>query len=190
VIDGELTHQDSMGTKEALGRGAVQFMTAGTGVRHSEFNVHKTQPLRFIQSWITPRARGLRPNYGSMEGGNDSPKVDAWGHLVSDTSEAATVTPVKINQDANLYTSLISPGKTLSFPLRSGRQAYVVLLEQAAQVSFGDTPAIDLGHGDAADVVAPTMADSSSLVVTELTFTVAVDAPAPAHVLIWEMAKK
>ena len=64
VVEGELTHQDSMGTKESLGRGSIQFMTAGTGVSHSEHNVDPTKPLRFIQMWLVPRERGLNPNYG------------------------------------------------------------------------------------------------------------------------------
>lgn len=61
-----------MGTKETIGRGSIQFMTAGTGVRHSEHNLDKKNPLRFIQIWINTRQRGLRPNYGSMVGNEDA----------------------------------------------------------------------------------------------------------------------
>ena len=68
IVDGYLTHQDSMGTKETLQRGDIQFMTAGRGVYHQEHNLHDTLPLRFIQIWITPRTRGLKPNYGSGRG--------------------------------------------------------------------------------------------------------------------------
>lgn len=71
VVEGELTHQDSMGTKETLGRGAIQFMTAGKGVTHSEHNLHPTNPLRFIQMWINCRERGVEPLYGSMHGDYD-----------------------------------------------------------------------------------------------------------------------
>ena len=66
VVQGQLTHQDSMGTKETLGRGSIQFMTAGTGVRNSEFN-HGDTPLRFIQTWITPTERSLSPNMTPIE---------------------------------------------------------------------------------------------------------------------------
>lgn len=55
-----------MGTKESLGRGSIQFMTAGAGVSHSERNESNDKPLRFIQMWLTPRRRGLTPNYGSL----------------------------------------------------------------------------------------------------------------------------
>lgn len=68
IVEGELTHQDSMGTKETLGRGSVQFMTAGRGVQHSEHNLHPSAPLRFIQIWIMTRQNGLPPNYGSSLG--------------------------------------------------------------------------------------------------------------------------
>ncbi len=62
VVEGELTHQDSMGTAETLGRGAIQFMTAGTGVSHQEHNRHLSNPLRFIQIWINTRTRNLKVN--------------------------------------------------------------------------------------------------------------------------------
>lgn len=68
IVNGQLTHQDSTGNKESLGRGSVQFMTAGTGVRHSEQNEHPTEPVRFIQMWITPSKYDLPVNYGSYVG--------------------------------------------------------------------------------------------------------------------------
>lgn len=68
IVEGQLTHQDSMGTSETLDRGAIQFMTAGKGLSHSEHNLDKAKPLRFVQMWIVPRTRGLTPNYGSSKG--------------------------------------------------------------------------------------------------------------------------
>ena len=65
AVQGGLTHQDSMGSKETLYRGSVQYMSAGTGVRHSEFNLSGTESLRLLQLWITPNQKGLKPNYGS-----------------------------------------------------------------------------------------------------------------------------
>jgi redox-sensitive bicupin YhaK (pirin superfamily) len=55
IVQGQLTHKDSMGTRETLGPGSVQFMTAGSGVTHSEHNLDAEHPLRFIQMWFTPR---------------------------------------------------------------------------------------------------------------------------------------
>ena len=63
VLKGGLTHQDSMGTEETLGRGSIQYMTAGTGVMHSEKNLSSNQELRLIQSWILPKSKGLNPRY-------------------------------------------------------------------------------------------------------------------------------
>lgn len=63
MVDGELSHADSIGNKEALGRGCVQYMSAGTGVTHSEMN-DGDATCRFLQLWITPDARGHKPQYG------------------------------------------------------------------------------------------------------------------------------
>ena len=60
IVAGELTHKDSMGTRETLGRGSVQFMTAGAGITHSEHNLSADHPLRFIQMWFTPRRCGVK----------------------------------------------------------------------------------------------------------------------------------
>ena len=74
-------------------------MTAGTGIRHSEHNLSADKPLRFVQSWITPRQRGLRPNYGSLRG--DGPGVaedrkNKWSHLLTDVEKKESKVPVKI----------------------------------------------------------------------------------------------
>ena len=65
VVDGELTHQDSKGNKETLGRGSTQYMSAGTGIYHSEMNNNPSKPVRFIQLWVVPDKRGYQPRYGS-----------------------------------------------------------------------------------------------------------------------------
>eukprot|EP00802_Teleaulax_amphioxeia_P025728 Tamp_26633.p1 GENE.Tamp_26633~~Tamp_26633.p1 ORF type:complete len:287 (-),score=8.55 Tamp_26633:26-799(-) len=94
VVEGSLTHQDSMGTQETLGPGSIQYMTAGTGIQHSEHNRSPDAPLRFIQMWIVPSARGLTPNYGSACG-SDIVRTDIWAHMVSDV-KSQNKTPVKI----------------------------------------------------------------------------------------------
>ena len=146
IVDGELTHKDSMGTEESLGRGSIQFMTAGTGVRHSEYN-HGDRPLRFIQTWIVPSQRGLKPNYGSYKGPADgtinellhlvSPNEENW---VSDDSSNtnAVAAPVQVNQDVNVYASELELGQTVSykFPSNEGqRQAYLLCIEGSLNVN-------------------------------------------------------
>lgn len=133
IVDGELSHQDSMGTKESLGRGSIQFMTAGTGVRHSEFN-DGDEPLRFIQTWIKPAARGLKPNYGSYKG-NPEARKNQMHHLVSNVKDSSVSTPVEINQDVDAFASEIELGKKVIHELPKGRQAYLLCIEGSVKVN-------------------------------------------------------
>mmetsp|Transcript_342 Transcript_342/g.620 ORF Transcript_342/g.620 Transcript_342/m.620 type:complete len:174 (-) Transcript_342:126-647(-) len=144
-----------MGTKETLGRGSIQFMTAGTGVTHSEHNLDKRHPLRFIQIWITPLSQGLQPNYGSMKGSDVKElRKNKWGHLVSDVANIEVSTPVKINQDANIFVSELEPGTKTSFQIAKGRQAYLLCIEGSVEVE-GTRGAEGLSAHDAAEVVGP-----------------------------------
>lgn len=173
VVNGELTHQDSMGNGETLGRGSIQFMTAGTGVRHQEHNRNSTNPLRFIQMWITPSARGLNPNYGSMRGDEmKQARKNAWAHLVSDVKHAAA-TPVKINADANIHVTELDPACSLDFRLGTDRQAYLLCVEGSIDVT-GDSLQESLSQHDAAEMVGR----------EEFKFTAG---PKGAHLLLVEM---
>lgn len=151
VVDGELTHKDSMGTKETLSRGAIQFMTAGRGISHSEHNLHNKNPLRFIQMWIRPRQYSLTPNYGSFKG-DKAGRKDRWAHLVSDAQAAEIDTPIKIQQDANIFVAELSSGKTLEFEVRAGRQAYLLCLEGNVRVAGSNGQEVNLNRHDAAEV--------------------------------------
>eukprot|EP00943_MAST-04B_sp_MAST-4B-sp1_P001237 g1237.t1 len=139
VVSGNLTHKDSMGTAETLSRGAIQFMTAGTGVRHSEHNLNQTEPLRFIQMWIQPRERNLTPNYGSATEAFKN-RHNKFAHLVSDVQNTVEKTPVKINQDVNIYATEFDKGKTVEFNLKQGRQAYVLCIEGEKVVVTPNNP--------------------------------------------------
>jgi redox-sensitive bicupin YhaK (pirin superfamily) len=153
VVDGELTHKDSVGTQETLGRGSIQYMTAGTGIRHSEHNLHRTKPLRFIQSWVMPRSRGLNPKYGSMPGNEEAAAVrnNNWAQLVSDV-ETSTRTPVKINQDCNVFVTELDSGRDASaLSLETSRQAYLLCVE--GSVTLGDKK--QLRQHDAAELKGP-----------------------------------
>lgn len=153
VVEGHLTHRDSMGENETLPRGSIQFMSAGTGVRHSEHNLHKSQPLRFIQCWIEPRHTGTKPNYGSMFGDAKAAqeRFGHWAHLVSDV-HAKGRTPVQINQDCNVHLTELSPGASPGeFHLLPGRQAYLLCVEGMAAATGGAV----LRRHDAAELKGP-----------------------------------
>jgi len=129
IVDGHLTHKDSMGTEETLQRGSVQFMTAGTGVYHSEHNLHPTDPLRFLQLWIVPRHHNLPPNYGSLVAPSDNTcRHNKWMHIVTDVRNVENV-PIKINQDVNIYVTELDKDSELEFHVKPDRQAYFVCIE-------------------------------------------------------------
>jgi redox-sensitive bicupin YhaK (pirin superfamily) len=155
VVEGALTHKDSMGTAESLGRGSVQFMTAGTGVRHSEFNNGST-PLRFIQMWVVPQRRGLTPNYGSVCGdASAKDRKDNFAHLVAPVNSDGGAGYLQLNQDVNMYAAEVSAGNEvkLPMPLAPGRQAYVLLVEGSGEVRLGADRRERLVRHDAAELV-------------------------------------
>lgn len=130
VVDGELTHADSMGNSSTLSRGQVQYMSAGTGVQHSEHN-QGSEMLRLIQIWIYPDQKGLKPNYGEYRF-NWEDRKNRWLHMISGAEGNA---PIKIHQDSNLYVIELDAGKEIEFPVQEGRQAYLVQLEGTSDIN-------------------------------------------------------
>ncbi|KAL7564114.1 hypothetical protein ACA910_012386 [Epithemia clementina (nom. ined.)] len=152
IVEGRLTHQDSIATTgaqaEPLGRGSLQFMSAGTGVQHSEFNLGE-KPLRFIQKWILPSPDDLEPNYGLYRGDNEDSKAlrqNKIQHLVSNTKNApiqnddentvdGATAPVQVNQDVDVYVSEMELGRSLVYQLPPDRQAYLLCVEGGVTVN-------------------------------------------------------
>lgn len=130
VIDGELTHADSMGNQRTVKRGHVQYMSAGTGVVHSEHN-RSANPLRMLQIWIFPDKQGYAPNYGDFLFDWDDRK-NQWLHMVSNKCGDA---PVKVNQDVNFYSLELEKDGEISFPVKEGRQAYLVQIEGSSNIN-------------------------------------------------------
>jgi redox-sensitive bicupin YhaK (pirin superfamily) len=141
VIQGGLTHKDNMGTQETLYPGEVQYMSAGTGVIHSEFN-KESSPLRFLQLWVLPDAKGHTPQYGSVRFGMEE-RRGKWLHMVSSADGKA---PIKIHQDVNIFSTIIPSGDSLGFDLEKGRQAYGVLISGTAEIDGIRTAAQDGFH--------------------------------------------
>ena len=128
VINGQLTHEDTLGNRNTVGRGQVQYMSAGTGIAHSEFNFG-TDDLRFLQIWIIPDRMGQKPRYGDFEFTWED-RINNLLHLVSPSHGSA---PVKIYQDVNFYATLLNEKKT--FNVSEARQVYCVLIEGRANIN-------------------------------------------------------
>ena len=143
LVNGELTHGDSMGNKSTITRGHVQYMSAGTGVYHSEQNFGD-ETLRFLQIWILPDRAGHTPNYGDYRFSMED-RHNKWQHMVSSKEDDA---PIKINQDANIYSLELDKGNEISFPVAEGRQAYLVQIEGTSTIND-----ITLDMRDAMEIV-------------------------------------
>jgi quercetin 2,3-dioxygenase len=130
VIDGELTHGDSMGNKNTITRGHVQYMSAGTGVLHSEHNFGENT-LRFLQIWIYPNQSGYKPSYGDYRFNWDDRK-NQWLHMVSSKNGNA---PIKINQDMNIFVLELAKEEEITFSIAKGRQAYLVQMEGSSFIN-------------------------------------------------------
>jgi redox-sensitive bicupin YhaK (pirin superfamily) len=173
VVQGELTHEDSMGNKHTLSRGQVQYMSAGTGVLHSEFNLGKDL-LRFLQIWILPDKKGYAPNYGDYRFTIEE-RRDKWLPLASGVETAASFAPVRIHQDINAYAAIISAGKSLTFEVKENRQAYLVMIEGRAKITGS-------GSGNAANLA---MRDAAEITGEGITL----NADEESHILVIEMAQ-
>lgn len=130
VVDGGLSHKDSMGNERTLYRGEVQYMSAGTGVYHSEHN-HEDEILRILQIWVIPDKKGYKPNYGDYRFKWED-RINKWLNIVSSKEGNAQV---KINQDANFYVTELEEGKEIDFPVNKGRQAYLVQIEGESEIN-------------------------------------------------------
>jgi len=133
VVNGELTHKDSMGNERTLTRGQVQYMSAGTGVLHSEYN-HGKDLLRFLQIWILPDRKGYAPNYGDYRFKLED-RHNRWLPIAAGYENLESKAPIKIHADIAMYASILSAGQSLDFQVARGRQAYLVLIEGKAAIN-------------------------------------------------------
>lgn len=131
IVDGEITHKDSMGNKETLSRGEIQYMSAGDGIFHSEFNEHASKDLRLLQIWILPPQNGLPKIYGSHK----FTKEDRNNHLLHIVSSKDRQAPVQIHQDVNIFVSELDAYKTLEFSIKENRQIYFVQIEGDVKIN-------------------------------------------------------
>ncbi|HEV7967711.1 MAG TPA: pirin family protein [Candidatus Acidoferrales bacterium] len=148
VIDGALEHKDSMGNTGVLRPGEIQRMSAGTGVRHSEFNASEKDPVHLIQLWILPAIERLRPSWEQKSFSLSDRKGKLLPIAVpAGKNENANSAAVQIHQDATIYTSLLGPGESAALRLAYGRKAYMFVINGTLKLN-GET----LAAGDQARV--------------------------------------
>lgn len=158
VLEGALEHKDSLGTGAVIYPGEVQRMSAGTGIRHSEFNNSKTDSVHFLQIWILPEQEGLPPSYEQR----NFPLEEKRGKLRLVAARDGREGAVTVHQDVELYASVLEPGDRVSHHLQRDRHAWVQVVQGAITLNglplaAGDGAAIS--DEDKVDVQANTAAE-------------------------------
>ena len=156
VLSGELAHKDSMGNVGVVGPGGVQYMSAGTGVRHSEFNHSKVKALHLVQMWLLPGRKGLKPSYGQIDF-NVADRLNKWLLVASGMPKERA--PVVLSQTASFRVSRLENG-VLDYPFDDDRLGFLFVAEgnvnaNGARLETGDavrmksTPSLALsGSGE------------------------------------------
>jgi len=121
VISGELEHKDSLGNGSVIRPGDVQRMTAGTGIRHSEYNSSHALPVHFLQIWILPEQPGLRPSYQQKH----FPATERTDRLRLVADRHGTGGALTIHQDIRLYVGTLNTGVALELPLQHDRYGWL-----------------------------------------------------------------
>jgi redox-sensitive bicupin YhaK (pirin superfamily) len=157
VLSGSLAHKDSMGNAATIQTGEVQRITAGTGIAHSEFNPSDTDPVHFLQIWILPDATGLTPSYDETL----FSAADKQGQWRQVASQMPVEGAVHINQDVDIYATVLTTGDRQPFELRPGRYGWVQVtngkislnghsLEAGDGAAISDETQLDIqAHSDA-----------------------------------------
>jgi len=121
VLAGTLAHRDSLGTGSKLGPGDVQRMSAGIGIRHSEFNGSNEEPVHFLQIWILPDGAGLTPSYQERHFSSEEKRARLQLIASHDERNGALL----IHQDVDLFSTVLAPGERVTHRPRPGRHAWV-----------------------------------------------------------------
>jgi len=137
VIEGQLEHQDSLGNRGLISPGELQRMSAGKGIRHSEYNASKTEPVHLLQFWIEPAVRGLEPSWEQRQ----FSRAERAGRLllVASGQPAPAGRPqdgaLRIHQDANVYVASLEKGDKVAHELAPGRRAYLFVISGAVTLN-------------------------------------------------------
>jgi redox-sensitive bicupin YhaK (pirin superfamily) len=164
VVEGALEHKDSMGNGSVIRPGDVQRMSAGTGVRHSEYNHSKQEGVRFLQIWIQPDVRGIEPGYEQKNF-----KDERRSNLCLVASPDGQHDSVRLRQDARIYASELKAGETVTHSINKDRHVWLQIID--GSVTANHTA---LGPGDGA-----ALSEEASLTIT---------ADESAHFLLFDLA--
>src|SRR5438552_4029780 len=164
MLSGALEHKDSLGTGSVIRPGEVQRMTAGTGIRHSEFNPSPTEPVHLLQIWLVPERRGLTPGY-EQKAFPETERRNRWRLVASRDGRDGSVT---VHQDAAMYVTNLDSGRTATYELPPGRQAWLQVARGAVTLNGQK-----LGSGDGAavsneSVLTVTAVDEAEVVLFDL----------------------
>lgn len=143
VLEGALEHRDSLGNGSVIRPGDIQRMSAGRGIRHSEYNPSENEPTHLLQIWLLPEENGIEPGYEQIRLEEGVPA----GRLRLVACRASGEGVVKIHQDAALYVGRLAPGQSVTQPLAPGRSAWVQVAR--GRLDLNGTP---LAGGDGAAV--------------------------------------
>jgi quercetin 2,3-dioxygenase len=142
VLEGALAHKDSMGNGSTIRPGDVQYMSAGTGVAHSEFNASRTEPVHLYQIWMFPDKNGHKPRY-DQKNFSEAEKRGKLRLLVSPDGRDGSV---EIRQDNELYATVLQPGESVKHELKPERHAYVQVARGSVKLNG---QALEAGDGAA-----------------------------------------
>ena len=141
ILSGQLAHKDSMGNGRTITPGEFQYMSAGTGVQHSEQNPSSQEPVRLLQIWIQPDAKGVEPSYAEKSMKDAAPGL----HLI--TSKAGRADSIAIHQDADLYLAKLDANQSVTHKLGANRHAWLHVAEgevtlNGQKLTAGDAAAV------------------------------------------------
>lgn len=165
VLEGALEHKDSIGTGSTIRPGDVQRMSAGTGIRHSEFNASPTDPVHFLQIWILPERKGLAPGY-EQKSFSQADKRNTLRLIGSRDGRDGSVT---IHQDVDLYATALEAGETVTHTLRRERVAWVQVARGAIELNGNHLEAGDGAAIESVSDLAITGTASSEVLLFDMT---------------------
>ena len=161
VIEGALEHRDSIGTGSVIRPGEIQRMSAGTGIRHSEYNASPSEAVHFLQIWIRPSADGIAPGYAQAT----LPVTDGAARLDVIAGPDVGEGTVALHQDAVLYRGMLAEGQTLALPLAATRRGWVQMIHGAA-----DAGGVALAAGDGLAITGEAGPKMTASAATEFLF--------------------